>query len=58
MYNEQQIKQYLQTANIKKLSEEVGITRPVLIKMKNGDFNCQYSIVKKLSDYMCRIFGD
>lgn len=57
MYSEEQIQLYLQTANIKKLSEETSITRPVLNKMRDGDFNCHYSIVKKLSDHMRSIFG-
>ena len=52
MFTAEQIRQQLQDANLRKLSEKLDLHYMTVWRFMQGDRNPSYSTVKALSDYL------
>lgn len=59
MHDIRTMQRFLKTFNLAKTAREIGSTNPTLIKIKNGQHETvQYGTLKRLSDYMDKVFGE
>lgn len=58
MQEEKNIQAFLKVSNISEVSAGAKVSRPTLVKMKNGDFNVHYRAVASVSEFMDNLFDN